>query len=232
MKLLRNAAVLIFCSQQLLFSVQNSYAASNCGPVPLPGTVALYDYLDPDPGIRWNINDINENHFARIEYRLGNGQIQHALAEIYFILLRIPNHYATLQVLGKIEKDYPGLLYEPALAGYTERLAFMPTADCYFDRAFRFRPNDHNLRLLYGIYFHRIGKFDSALEQYKIAESMYEDSSEVHYNLGLVYFELEQYELAARHAQSAYKLGYPLYGLRDKLDAIGKWEAPVATEAE
>ena len=33
----------------------------------------------------------------------------------------------------------------------------------------------------------------------------------------------EQYDEAKKHAEKAYELGYPVYGLRDKMKRIGKW---------
>lgn len=52
-------------------------------------------------------------------------------------------------------------------------------------------------------------------------------SAEIEYNLGLINLELGQSDEAARNAVRAYKLGYPLPGLKNKLRRIGKW--PVAS---
>lgn len=46
-------------------------------------------------------------------------------------------------------------------------------------------------------------------------------SAEIHYTLGLVLFDMKQYEAAAEHARRAYDLGYPLPGLRRKLATAG-----------
>jgi hypothetical protein len=43
------------------------------------------------------------------------------------------------------------------------------------------------------------------------------------YNLGLVLFDMKLYEDAKARAVAAYELGYPLPGLRRKLERIGKW---------
>jgi hypothetical protein len=48
-------------------------------------------------------------------------------------------------------------------------------------------------------------------------------SSEIHYNLGLVLLEVNEPALAAQHAKKAYELGYPLPGLRQRLERIGYW---------
>ena len=50
------------------------------------------------------------------------------------------------------------------------------------------------------------------------------NSSEAHYNIGLMYTEMEEYPLAREHAQKAYSLGFPLPGLRSKLQRAGQWD--------
>lgn len=48
-------------------------------------------------------------------------------------------------------------------------------------------------------------------------------SAELHYNLGLLYLELENTEEALARAKQAYEMGYPLDGLREKLKRLGVW---------
>ena len=47
-------------------------------------------------------------------------------------------------------------------------------------------------------------------------------SAEINYNLGLILLELGDLDGAARHAELAYDLGYPLPGLRAKLQRLGR----------
>ncbi len=196
---------------------------AGCGPVPLPGAAGPYDFLDADAVARWNIKDINSNHLAKIKPNLDEGRPYHALYELNFILIRIPNHYVAFSHLADIEQKFPGIEYEPAKAGMDDTLYFPATAECYYDRAFRFRPNDPNLRLLMAIHYHKTDRLEQAVEQYKIAESMQENSADIQYNLGLAYFDLQEYDLSAEHAERAYALGYPLPGLRNKLAEVGAW---------
>src|ERR1700682_1722293 len=42
--------------------------------------------------------------------------------------------------------------------------------------------------------------------------------------LGLAYFDLRDYDNALDRARSAYRLGFPLPGLRNKLQEVGKWQ--------
>ncbi|MCX2981315.1 hypothetical protein EYC98_10610 [Halieaceae bacterium IMCC14734] len=49
-------------------------------------------------------------------------------------------------------------------------------------------------------------------------------SMEIHYFLGLNYHQKGMYDLSLQHAKAAYKLGYPLPGLKNKLMRSGHWE--------
>jgi hypothetical protein len=48
-------------------------------------------------------------------------------------------------------------------------------------------------------------------------------SAEANYNLGLLYAEQQDYAPAMKHAAAAYGAGYPLMGLRRKLEKVGAW---------
>ena len=52
-------------------------------------------------------------------------------------------------------------------------------------------------------------------------------SAEICYNLGLILFELGEVDAAAQYAKEAYRLGYPLPGLKNKLVRAGRWQASV-----
>jgi tetratricopeptide (TPR) repeat protein len=64
-------------------------------------------------------------------------------------------------------------------------------------------------------------------------EAVGDEALEMHYNLGLVCLELEDYECSLKHAQVAYAGGYPFPGLRNRLVEVGRWrESPGAPPAE
>jgi hypothetical protein len=52
------------------------------------------------------------------------------------------------------------------------------------------------------------------------------NSANIHYNIGLTYLELNRFDEALRHAHTAYRLGFPLPGLKQKLQRVGKWTEP------
>ena len=55
---------------------------------------------------------------------------------------------------------------------------------------------------------------------------MAKDDANIHYNLGLALIEVGRVDDALMHAQLAYKAGFPLPGLREKLKRMGKWREP------
>lgn len=139
--------------------------------------------------------------------------------DIDYTLRAFPNHHRALYTMTKyyLEKvrktGAPKMRYSP---------------ECYFDRATRWRPNDATVRMINGLYLHRIGKTDDALVLYEQAVAMAPNSAEIHYNIGLLYASLKDYDDALDHAHKAYDLGYPLPGLRNKLKRAGKWTTRVA----
>jgi tetratricopeptide (TPR) repeat protein len=112
---------------------------------------------------------------------------------------------------------------QPSGAGYT--------VDCYFERAARFRPGDSTVRLLYGNYLAKIGRPREALIQMQAAEKLIIENANLHYNMGLVYMTLKDYDKALRHAHRAYQLGWQLPGLRNMLQRAGKWQEPSKEES-
>jgi tetratricopeptide (TPR) repeat protein len=221
---LRHPVLRILSAVLVALAVRNSLAsAQECGPVPLPGAAGPYDYVDSK--FAWNLTDVTENHWVHVQRALAEREVHYALRELNWILIRWPNHYPALFELGRIEQLYPGVVFDPSKFSNQDALFFPPTPECYFDRAFRYRPKDPTLRMLFGLYYHKSKRLQDALTQYQKAEAMDPEASEIQYNLGLVYFDLKDYEPSIQHAQKAYKLGYPLAGLRKKLTAAGKWPA-------
>jgi len=112
---------------------------------------------------------------------------------------------------------------KPAYSQYSVR--------CWFDRAIRFRPEDPNVRMIYGVYLSKNGKNREALEQLEVAAAYEKDNANLIYNIGLVYFDLKQYDQALAFAHRAYALGFSLPGLKNKLVQAGKWRDPIAVNS-
>ncbi|MDX9885110.1 tetratricopeptide repeat protein [Thauera sp.] len=153
-------------------------------------------------------------HFTPEVETLSKGKSSSAIgADIAYTLRAFPNHHRALMAMLKLaarEKTST-----PKGSDYT--------MSCWFDRAERFRADDAMVKVIHGIYLIQTGKSGEALGKLEAARALDGGSANVHYNLGLAYFNLGQYEKALTSAHAAYGAGFPLPGLRDKLKRAGRW---------
>ena len=194
------------------------YAYNPCGD--LQNAYGPYDYFDPathgrSPGSKNKIGVVERVHFSPEVQRL-RGRLNALVGDLDYTLRAIPNHPRALFAISKLERREGRLPNDP---GYT----WPRTAECYFDRALRFTPQNPVVHMLYGMHLHAIDDYQQALKQYKIAEQLNPKSAELTYNMGLLYFDLKQYDNAKKYAKQAYALGYPLAGLKNMLSEAGQW---------
>jgi Flp pilus assembly protein TadD len=209
----RRLVTLAAFAAALLTSQGPASAQQDCGD----GRDGLkVDYIDPSTTAQALVNNMNNNHFNENVRNLKGGQTGTLAGDLDYILRNSPNHHKALYTMSEYH-----------LRERTERFeheAF--TMTCWFERAMRFSPNDPVVPMLYGIYLHRRGDFGEAEREYKRSMEMSPDFAEVHYNLGLLYLDRKRLDDARTQAREAYRLGYPLPGLRDKLAAAGAWTQP------
>lgn len=137
--------------------------------------------------------------------------------DLGYTLHVIPNHARALATMAGLALRWkattlPGMSYP---------------VECYFERGMRMAPDDATVLSVYGNYLHALGKTDKAFEAYRRAERLAPENPAINYNLGLAYFSKKDYDRAAVYAHKAYKLGFPLPGLKQKLAQVGKWQEPV-----
>jgi tetratricopeptide (TPR) repeat protein len=138
-------------------------------------------------------------------------------ANLDFSLRYSPNHHTALQILSAYE-----------LGGGKEHE--FPSTDCYFYWASLFAPTDDQVAVIGATYLWKKGRLAAAEEWFQRALRLNVDSVEARYNLGLLYVKLGRFEEANTQAQIAYAGGYPLAGLRRKLEQAGKWKPGLASE--
>ena len=90
----------------------------------------------------------------------------------------------------------------------------------------RWRPDDAMVRMIYGNYLSstRVKRYKDAIPHYELAEKKLKNNPNLFYNMGLVYFQLKEYDKAREYAKKAYAGGFPLSGLQQMLVKAGKWE--------
>ncbi len=175
-----------------------------------PGNFGPFDYrYDKE-----KLPVVERRHFTRrIEQLQERENTQHPIREVRYTLTRFPNHHRALNtaVLFSLRK------------GDTAEGRGHP-AECFLQRAINFRPEDPVPHMLYGLYLHRLGRPEAALEFYRRAEQLTPTDANLLYNMGLVHFDSENYEESRHYAEEAYSRGIELPGLRRKLQEAGHWE--------
>lgn len=166
--------------------------------------------------MKWKTEDNWKNHTRPAIERMKAGEYsQRVMADLDFTLVRWPNHTVALRALI----DYA----RAGGKGYE-----FPAVGCYFQHARRYYPDDIEVLMLEGFYYSQRSNYERAKKSYLDALAINGESADAHYNLGLVYVELADYESALAHAHAAYRAGYPLPGLRNRLKQLGHWREPVA----
>ncbi len=146
--------------------------------------------------------------------------LKQAWHEFDYTLRAFPNHALALSDIIQLEIERRNINKRT-----DQNLPPLKTPpECYLQRAAAFRPNQDHIPLLYGIYFHRLGKLKEAEEQYNRAITINPDNPESHYNLGLLLVRLNRLQEAVQHAKKAYALNYPLDALKRRLTSAGVWD--------
>jgi len=158
--------------------------------------------------------NVQSYHLGPGREEMANGRYGAALAHFEFILRYYPNHPQTLVALSELCQKWNS----PVCEG---------TAVRWFQRAIERNPEAATSYVVHAMHLHRNKKFDDAVKSYKRAIELAPDSVNAHYNLGLAYADLKQYELANLHAQKSYTLGVTQPGLRARLEKAGKWNPNV-----
>ena len=186
-------------------------------PVVNGGKIGIHDYRDRSEYTLKLKGLVEGAHFSK-SVRLGvAGNTGSLMGDLDYVLRKFPNHPQALMVAIR-HQESPD--FSPQKRK-DRRDYLWPDIQCYLDRALTFAPDDPAMHHLVAVYSHQRKKIDVALKHYQEAVKLSPSYAEAHYNLGLLYTQLEQYDNAAKHAAIAYKLGYQLPGLRKKLALQG-----------
>ncbi len=163
---------------------------------------------------KYKLGLVENNHFTpKLERLEPDSSLRWGLnvpGNLNFTIRAIPNHHRAL---------FSMLRFSLKGGEYTRKLKSKP--ECYFQRAINYAPDDAQVKAIFGIYLHRIGKYELAKNMYQATLELQPDNPEAHYNFGLLYFDAQEYKMALSHAKKAYEQGYPLKGLADKLLSKG-----------
>lgn len=201
-------------------SPANARAQSNaqqaCGN-PFQNHFGPFDYRTAP---RADIKIVEEYHFTpgvEAMTRPATTTYANMAADVAYTLHVFPNHHRALITMTRMgEKQKTD---QPAGAKFT--------VECYFERAVLYRPDDTVARALYAQYLVKHGRKEQALKQLAFAVEQAKDRPLSHYNLGLVYLEMGEYDLALKQAHEAKRLGLENRPqLEERLRKAGKWRDP------
>lgn len=208
--------VILLALLSLPFAAVSQTGGQACGNTDYGG-YGPFDYRSTEIAKR---EIVEKHHFTqKVEMLKGGSTASTPGGDLAYTLRAFPNHpralMATVRFSEKTKQDPP-----PEMTY---------TVTCWFDRAERFRPDDATVQLLYGLYFVRTGKSKEGIQKLESALALAGDDPNILYNLGLAYFELKQFDKSLEYAKQAYSLGFPLPGLKNKLQKAGKWKGEAIT---
>lgn len=136
--------------------------------------------------------------------------------DIDYTLRAIPNNHRALLAMMRLgEKENTP---QPRGAHFM--------VECYFQRAIAFRSDDAIVRMIYSTYLNSKARIPDANAQLETAITLAKDNGFTHYNIGLHFFELKNYDKALAQAHRAMALGFGRTDLREQLAQVGKWTDP------
>lgn len=192
-------------------------ADSGCGP--LANAYGPFDYRFERGN---SLYLVESAHFTpRIEALIRDQTSRLVGGDLDYTLRAFPNHHRALNAMIRLgEKEKSPV---PKGARYS--------VECWLKRATLFKPDDTVARLFYVSFLQKGGRTEEAANQLLLAAHSAGDNAFSHFNIGLFYFEMKDYDHALLHAQKAELLGFPRATLKERLAAVGKWVAPPAPAA-
>lgn len=169
-----------------------------------PSFIHVHHYC---AGLAWMMRARLEGNADRRKLLLGS-----ANSEVSYTFERIPKTspiYATVSIsLAQIYKD----------------LGKSEDAIEYIQQAIDANPADYRPYVGLALLYRDMKRLDMARDTLLTGDKESGgQSSEIHYNLGLLYFELKEMDNAVAYAKKAYEEQYPLPGLQEKLKRAGHW---------
>ena len=208
-----------------LAALQTYAGEMDCGPLKNWNDFGPFDYADPAHRVPTGADPMGlvkrvENVHFQPDMKAVNLKrfgIERLTGEFVYTLRMFPNHPEALYAMSRLESLAGGKLPQKAITPFTPKIS----ADCFFDRAIRFRPEDKDVQLVYGMHLHKQKRYENALAAYEKAEYLGEDSTNLYYNLGLLHADMKNWTKAISYAEKAYSGGAYFPALRERIEKAG-----------
>lgn len=187
-----------------------------CGS--LKGAYGPFDYRTANDQQRHLVEDA---HFTRGVETLTETKTGPFGGDIRYTLFVFPNHPRALMAMERlIDKEK----LNPARdAKYT--------IECFYERAIRFRPEDHLVRMLYVNFLIKRNQLTEAQRHLDYVAESTQDNPLAQFNAGMLYIDMKLYDKALVQAHRVIEMGFDRRELRDRLTAVGKWVEPTPAAA-
>jgi tetratricopeptide (TPR) repeat protein len=164
---------------------------------------------------------VENAHFDEGVQTLTKGMTGPFGGDIGYTLNVFPNHPLALVTMERlVEKDKKN---PPTGSKHT--------IECWYERALRFRPDDHVPRLLYANFLIKKQRTDEATKHLDYVAATTQDNPFAQFNTGMLYMDMKAYDKALTQAHRVIELGVERPELRDRLTAVGRWVEPPASAA-
>lgn len=176
-----------------------------------------FDYTDTrNANTRRWLDKVERVHYTPHMRRLAGGNTSSIEGDLHYTLSAFPNHHQALFTLVRLYTESCKLC-RPSKADISNWKKSFPPPECYLNRGLAAFKKDSIVPAIYGVYLHRLGRLEEAAQMYERSLALKSATPEVHYNYGLLLVDLDRLDEAQKHADIAYKAGYPLTGLRMKI---------------
>ncbi len=197
----------------LPFAAQTKPAPSPEGCGETHNLYGPFDYRTAHPSQRFIVENA---HFTKGVENLTKGTTGAFGGDIGYTLAVFPNHPRAISTLERLidrQKADP-----PQGADMT--------LECYYARGMAFVPDDLVFRMLHVSYLIRRNRLDEAHRFLDYVVTQAEDSALTHFNAGMLYFDMKDYDKALVQAHRVMGMGMTRTELRDRLSSVGHWKEP------
>lgn len=208
----RTAFLLLFYSVlfSLFITTKNLIGAELCPPH--ESKYGNRDYLNLNQKNQDYVKTVENAHFNEDVRQLRGGARPSGslIGDLEYTLNWFPNHHSALDALARLAiKEKSPMPFGGEHVG------------CRFQWAKNVNPDDGMVYFIEARYHYELGNHQQSTKLLDQASRLDPKNANTQYNIGLLYFRMKDYEAAREHARLAYKLGFPLGGLRNMLKDAG-----------
>lgn len=162
---------------------------------------------------------VESAHFTPDAEKLKEAPTGSLGGDFKYTLSVFPNHPRALLAMRRLaakEKRDP-----PGGAKYS--------VECWFERALRFKPDDHIPRMLYVGYLIDHNRTEEARKHLDFVAQSTLENPFAQFNVGMFYVDLKDYDKALIQAHRVMAMGFTRPEIKDRLTAVGRWAEPEAS---